>query len=104
MKLSFYILPLAMTALPSLALAKTAKESWHVKGITNTTDATKVQDAIKQVPGVTQVSANKSKVSVTFDDTKVDEAKLKSAVAGAGSFELTDKIGAKKGATPAATK
>ena len=83
---------LGLTAFSGIAAAKSIHEEWHIKGISNAMDVTNVQTALKKLQGVERVFATKSLVKVTFDDQKVDDAKIRGAVAQAGTYQLTGRV------------
>jgi len=63
-----------------------AKATIKVQGMTCNHCVMRVAKALKAVPGVqdAQVDLQKAEAVVTYDDTKVGQDKLSSAVVGAG--------------------
>jgi len=75
--------------LSTAAFAAPKTESLKVSGWHCASCAARTESALKEVKGVTTVSANKNDdaVTVTYDDAKVKRADLEKAVAASG-FEL----------------
>jgi copper chaperone CopZ len=88
-----WLAPLAgITLLSGIASAKVITEVWQVKGVHTPADETKIHEALTKLPTVTGAIVHMSTVRVTFDDEKLQDARLKDAVAKAGSFELMSKL------------
>jgi Cu+-exporting ATPase len=84
MKKIFAFVLAAGLSTAALAAEKTETlkvSGWHCGGCASKTEA-----ALKDVKGVTTVSADKNKkeVTVTYDDTKVKHADLEKAIADSG--------------------
>jgi copper chaperone len=62
------------------------KKTLKIQGMTCNHCVMRVAKALKAVPGVrdAQVDLQKAEAAVTFDETKVDTAKLSTAVVDAG--------------------
>lgn len=79
-----FALALALFAASAFAATKTV--TIHIKGMKCGNCAASVTKALKATDGVqdVQVSAAKGEAVVTFDDEKVNEAKLREVINGTG--------------------
>jgi Cu+-exporting ATPase len=77
---------LAAALLSSVALAKETKTTMKVSGWHCGGCASKTEDALKKVDGVTAVStdSDKGECTVTYDDKKANQEKLEAAVVSSG--------------------
>jgi copper chaperone CopZ len=82
---------LGVTAFGSTALAKSVTRTLYVDGMRSGEDVKRVSDALKQVPGVSNVEPTQATMDVTFDDEKVTPLELEAAVVRAGDYEVVKK-------------
>jgi copper chaperone CopZ len=83
---------LGVTLVSGIASAKVITEVWQVKGIHTPADERKVHDAIAALPSVSNTVVHHDSVRLTFDDQKLQDPAIKTAVAKAGSFELMTRM------------
>jgi copper chaperone CopZ len=81
--------PLGALFIPAVAQARVVTESWYLEGPRSGADVKRVEDALRHLPGVSSFEVSQATLDVRFDDQKINDARLKAAVAQAGGFRLT---------------
>jgi copper chaperone CopZ len=82
---------LGVTAFEGMAAAKSVTRTIYVSGMDSGEDVKRVSDALKQVPGVSNVEPTQATMDVTFDDEQVTLLELEAAVVRAGDYEVVKK-------------
>jgi len=85
-------LPLLSLLVPASAGAKTMTEDWYLAGPRSGADVRRVEHAVKALPGVSYLDVSQATLEVRFDNTKLNDAQLRAAVAQAGAFRLTRRV------------
>ena len=81
-------LPLGALFSAASAEAKMVDESWYLEGPHNGADVKRVERAVKDLPGVKFCEVSQATLDIRFDDQKLTDARLRSAVAQAGPYRL----------------
>jgi copper chaperone CopZ len=85
-------LPFASLFVPALAQAKTVTENWYLEGPHNGADVRRVERAVRRLPGVLFCDVSQATLEVRFDSQKLNDGKLRAAVAHAGDYRLTRRV------------
>jgi len=78
----------AFLAVPALAFAKDATVAMKYTGWHCAACGKKVETAMKKVDGVNKATVTKDTITVSYDDSKTDETKIKAALPD--GFKLAD--------------
>ena len=81
-------LPLGSLFAAGVAEAKMVNESWDLEGPRSGADVQRIEREIKQLPGVKDFQVTQATLDIRYDDERLSEAQLRSAVAKAGDFRL----------------
>jgi copper chaperone CopZ len=85
-------LPMTTVFFSGVAHSKTVTEDWYLEGPRSGADVKRVENAIRALPGVSYAEVSEATVQVRFDNQKVDDARLRAAVAHAGDFHLKQRV------------
>jgi len=81
-------LPLGSLFAAGVAEAKMVNETWNIEGPRSGDDVKRIEKAVEQLPGVKHFEVTQATLDILYDDERLSEAQLRTAVADAGDFRL----------------